>query len=95
MKKMNETLDNLFAKCQQLSDEDLGVLLSAMMHEQKDRDCRAHKEAWAKVCEAIADYTANYGGIRVADFCGDENTEIYLYHGQFASSEYGSIEVGA
>lgn len=92
---MNETLDNLLVKCQQLSDEDLSVLLSAMMHEQKERDCREQRAAWAKVREAIADYTANYGGIRVADFCGDENTEIYLYHGQFTFSEYGDIEVGA
>ena len=92
---MNETLDNLFAKCQQLSDEELGVLLSAMMREQKDRDCKKHKAAWARVREAIEHYTANYGNIRVANFCGDEDVEICLHHGQFAFSEYGDIEVGA
>lgn len=92
---MSETLDNLFAKCQQLPDTDLGVLLSALMREQKDRDCRAQKAAWAKVREAITHYTANFGNIRVADFSGDEDTEITLYHGQFAFSEYGDIEVGA
>lgn len=92
---MNETLDNLFAKCQQLPDTDLGVLLSALMREQKDRDCRAQKAAWVKVCEAINHYTANFGNIRVADYCGDENVEICLYHGQYAFSEYGDIEVGA
>lgn len=92
---MNETLDNLFAKCQQLPDEDLGVLLSAMMREQKDRDCRKQKAAWTRVCEAIMYYTANYGNIRVADFCGDEDMEICLCHGQFAFSQYGDIEVGA
>ena len=90
-----ETLDDLFAKCQQLSDEDLGVLLSAMMREQKDRDCRKQKTAWAKVCEAIAHYTANFGNIRVADYSGDESVEICLHCGQFAFSEYGDIEVGA
>lgn len=92
---MNETLDNLFAKCQQLPDTDFGVLLSAMMREQKERDCKKQKAAWANVCEAIANYVTNYGSIRVADFTGDENTEITLYLGQFAFSEYGDIEVGA
>jgi len=92
---MNETLDDLFAKCQRLPDEELGILLSAVMREQKERDCRAQKKAWAKVCDAIAHYTANFGNIRVADFSGDEDVEIHLYHGQFTFSEYGDIEVGA
>lgn len=92
---MNETLDNLFAKCQQLSDEDFKVLLGAMKHEQEERDAKVRKAAWAQVCEAIAYYTANYGNIRVADYSGDEDTAICLYHGQFAFSQYGDIEVGA
>ena len=92
---MSETLDNVFAKCQQLPDEDFGVLLSALMREQKERDCKKQKAAWARVTDAIKNYTANYGNIRVADYCGDENVEITLYHGQFAFSEYGDIEVGA
>jgi hypothetical protein len=92
---MNETLDNVFAKCQQLPDEELGVLLSALMREQKERDCKKQKAAWARVRDAISCYTANYGNIRVADYCGDENVEITLHHGQFAFSEYGDIEVGA
>lgn len=92
---MNETLDNLFAKCQQLPDTDFGVLLSAMMREQKERDCRAQKEAWQKVVEAVRHYTANFGNIRVADCCGDDENVICLHHGQYAFSEYGDIEVGA
>lgn len=92
---MNEILNNLFAKCQQLPDADFGVLLSAMMREQKDRDCKAQRAAWAKVREAINHYVANFGNIRVADFCGDEAVEISLIHGQFTFSEYGDIEVGA
>ena len=47
------------------------------------------------VADAVRHYTANYGNIRVADYCGDENVEIVLHHGQFAFSEYGDIEVGA
>lgn len=92
---MNETLDSLFAQCQQLSDGDLQVLLSAVMREQKERDCKKQKAAWARVCEAIMHYTANCGNIRVADFCGNEDMEIVLCHGQFAFSQYGDIEVGA
>lgn len=92
---MNETLNNVFAKCQQLPDEDLGVLLSALMREQKARDCKKQKAAWNNVMDAVRYYTANYGNIRVADYCGDENVEIVLHHGQFAFSEYGDIEVGA
>lgn len=92
---MNETVNNLFAKCQQLPDEDLGVLLSAMMREQKDRDCRAQRAAWQRVCDAITDYTSKFGNISVADYTGDEDVIIPLYHGQFTFSEYGDIEVGA
>ena len=92
---MNETLDNLFAKCQQLSDGDLDVLRGAIMKEWENRKDKEKKAAWARVCEAIAHYTANFGNIRVADYCGDEDTEICLYYGQFAFSEYGDIEVGA
>lgn len=92
---MNKTLDNVFAKCQQLPDEDLGVLLSALMREQKERDCKKQKAAWNRVVDAVRHYTANYGNIRVADFSGGEDVEIILHHGQFAFSEYGDIEVGA
>lgn len=88
---MNETLDTLFAKCQQLPDEELEVLLNGITTEHKNRKDREKKAAWAKVCEAITHYTANYGVIRVADF----DTAVCLYHGQFAFSEYGDIEVGA
>lgn len=90
-----DTLERVFAECKKLPDENFGVLLSALMREQKERDCRAQKEAWAKVCDAIAHYTAEFGNIRVADFCGDEDIEIVLHYGEFAFSEYGDIEVGA
>lgn len=92
---MNETLNNLFAKCQQLPDTDFGVLLSAMMREQKERDCKKQKAAWASVREAINHYIAHYGNIRVVDFSDDEDTEIILHLGGFTFSEYGDIEVGA
>ena len=64
---MNETLDNLFAKCQQLPDKDLRVLLSAMMREQDERNCREQKAAWQKVVEALMLYIKNYGDILITD----------------------------
>jgi hypothetical protein len=88
---MNESLDNLFAKCQRLSDDDFETLLNGMMTERQNRQDRDRKAAWAKVREAILHYTANYGNIRVTDLYSD----IMLCHGQFAFSEYGDIEVGA
>ena len=90
-----QNVDKVFAQATQLRDDELGVLLSALMREQKQRDCKKQKEAWARVREAITHYTANYGNIRIADYCGGENMEINLCHGQFAFSEYGDIEVGA
>ena len=92
---MNETLDNLFAKCQQLPDDDLETLFNGIMTERKNRQDREKRAAWARVCEAIKNYTSKFGNIRVADFSGDENVEIVLCHGEFAFSEYGDIEVGA
>lgn len=88
---MEETLDNLFAKCQQLSDDEFETLLNGMLTEQKNRQDRDKKAAWAKVCEAIMHYTANYGNIKVTDLYSD----IVLCHGQYVFSEYGDIEVGA
>lgn len=90
-----ETLDSVCACVSQLSDDELDVVLSALMREKKDRDCKAQRAAWAKVREAINHYVANFGNIRVANACGYENVEIILQHGQFAFSEYGDIEVGA
>jgi hypothetical protein len=92
---MNEILDDLFFQCQQLSDDELESLFNGLITERQNRQDREKRAAWVKVCEAITHYTANFGNIRVADFCGGEDTEICLYHGCFTFSEYGDIEVGA
>lgn len=89
------TLDEMLADAKALNDDDLAFILRHLALEKERRDDAERKEDWAKVCEAIYHYTANYGAIRVADFCGDENIEIVLHHGEFAFSEYGDIEVGA
>lgn len=87
---MNEVLNNLFAKCQQLPDADLGVLLSALMREQKERDCRAHKAAWQRVEEALTAYIKDYGDVIVND--NRDGDGVVLSHGSWTSS-LGLIEV--
>lgn len=90
---MNETLDSLFAKCQQLPDEDLSILYTALVKEWNDRKDREKKAAWARVCEVITHYTANHGVIRVSDY--NDGATVELCHGYFTFSQYGDIEVGA
>ena len=87
------TLDEMLAEARTLNDGDLEVLIQTLNREQTERKNKERKLAWAQVCSAIAHYTAQFGCIRVADVNDDE--EICLYHGQFAFSEYGDIEVGA
>lgn len=88
---MNETLDNVFAKCQQLPDEDFNVLLGAMMREKEARDTRAEKAAWLRVCDAIECYVKEYGCISVIDV----DAEIELWQGGYTTAGIGRIEVGA
>jgi hypothetical protein len=87
---MNETLDNLFARCQQLPDADFGVLLSAMMREQKERDCRAQKAAWQRVVESLTSYIKDYGDVIVND--NRDGDGVVLSHGSWTCS-LGLIEV--
>lgn len=90
---INETLDNLFAKCQQLSDDELESLLNGIMTERQNRQDREQRAAWERVCEAVIHYTANYGSIRVSDY--DDGNTVVLEYGCFTYSAYGDIEVGA
>ena len=89
---MGETLDNVFARCQQLSDEEFGVLLSAMMREQKDRDCRVKKAAWSRVVNALTDYIHEYGSIVIED--NEDGTGIALRENQWTYGTLGVIDVG-
>jgi hypothetical protein len=93
MKMMNEIVNNLVAKCQQLPDADLDILRAAIMREWDDRKDREKKAAWARVCEAITQYTAKHGTISVSDY--NDGATVELYHGCFTFSQYGDIEVGA
>ena len=89
---MNETLDNVFAKCQQLPDEDFGVLLSALMREQKERDCRVKKAAWNRVINALVDYIHEYGPVVIED--NEDGTGITLCESQWTYGTLGIIDVG-
>ena len=81
---MNETLDNLFAKCQQLPEADFTVLVSAMMREQQERECRAQKAAWQRVEEALTSYIKNYGDIIITN--NRDGDGIVLSHGDWTCS---------
>lgn len=87
---MNETLDNIYDKCQQLSDEEFGVLLSAMMKEQKNRDCRMQRTAWDRVVNALVDYIHNYGPVVVDN---EDGTDIILRENQWTYSSLGIIDI--
>lgn len=87
------TLDEMLAEAKTLNDGDFEVLFQSLSLEQAERKDRERKMAWSQVCNAITNYIAHYGCIRVADI--SDNEEICLYHGQFAFSDYGDIEVGA
>ena len=92
---MNETLDNLFTKCQQLPDEDFGVLLSAMMREQKERDCRVQREAWQRVVKALNDFMKEYGSVSVMRTGDQPCNALILRHHEFVSPAVGELEVEA
>lgn len=92
---MNETVNNLFAKCQQLPNNDLGVLLSALMREQKDRDCRAQRAAWQRVVEALNDFMKEYGSVSVMRTGDQPCNALILRHKEFVSPAIGEIEVEA
>jgi len=87
------TLDEMLAEARTLNDGDFEVLVQYLSREQAERKDRERKMAWSQVRNAITNYVAQFGCIRVADI--NDNEEICLYHGQFAFSEYGDIEVGA
>lgn len=87
---MNETLDNLFAKCQQLPDEELEVLFSAIRQEKIERGAKAQKAAWQRVEETLAFYIKNYGDIIITD--NRDGDGVVLSHGSWTCS-LGLIEV--
>ena len=83
-------MDKVFAECKKLNDEDFGVLLSAMMREQEDRDCRVQRAAWNNVCKALDDYVEQYGYFTI--FYDGEDMEFYT--GDYAFGEPGELSVG-
>ena len=87
---MNETLDNLFAKCQQLPDEELEILFGALRQEKVERDAKVQKAAWQRVEEALLFYIKDYGDIIISD--NRDGDGIVLSHGDWTCSP-GLIEV--
>ena len=86
------TIDEVFAECKALSNEEFETLLCGLLTEQKERQDRDRKQAWNKVCEVIRHFTANYGAIRVID--SEDDKEITLCFGDYSFGNFGDIWVG-
>lgn len=90
---MNETLDNLFAKCQQLPDEDFEVLMSAMIKEHKAREDKVAQAAWDRVLKALHHFTEHYGEIVIQDDRYGFRQLSLSDEPSFSSSRFGIIEI--
>lgn len=86
-----ETLDMIFAKAAQLSDEEFDVLMGAMQREKQDREKRVRCAAWTRVTDAIADYIREYGSIIITD--NRDGDGVVLEHGIWTASSLGLIEI--
>ena len=83
------TIDELFAECKTLSDDELSVLMNGIQSEINDRKVRVKREVWNKVVDAINAYTEEYGPIEI----WDDAVSIYLHAREF-SHTLGEISVG-
>ena len=83
------TIDELFAECKALSNDELSVLMNGMQTEINDRRGKAKREAWKKVIDAINAYAEVYGPIEVCE----DDVHIYLHAREF-SHILGEICVG-
>lgn len=90
-----QTLDNIFAHATQLSDDEFGVLLSAMMREQKQRDSRKAQAAWNRVIDALNDFMQDYGSVSVMRTGDQPCNAIILRSKEFVSPAFGELEVEA
>ena len=84
-----KTIDELFAECKMLSDDELSVLMNGIQSEINDRRVRDKREAWGKVVDAINAYAEEYGAIEIYD----DDVCIYLHAREF-SHILGEISVG-
>ena len=92
---MNETLDNLFAKCQQLPDEEFNVLFAALRKEQEERKDRVAKADWQRVIDALNNFMKQYGCISVMRTGDQPCNALILRHHEFVSPDFGELEVEA
>ena len=84
------TLDEIFAYCKQLGEEDYKILLDKMKEEERNREHRLQLDAWNKVIKAIESYIENYGDIIITD--NRDGDGIVLSRREWTSSP-GLIEV--
>lgn len=84
------TLDEIFAYCKELGEEDYRVLITKLKEEENNRARRLQKEAWNLVIKAIDTYNHLYGDIIITDNRDGEG--IVLSSNDWTSS-LGLIEV--
>ena len=78
---MNETfLDNLFASCQRLSDNDLETLFNGIVTERKNRQDREKRDAWQRVVEALLFYIKDYGDVIINDNRDGDGISVFLHY---------------
>ena len=90
-----QNVEKVFAQATQLPDNELGVLLSALMREQKQRDSRKAQAAWNKVVEALNNFMKDYGSISVMRTGDQPCNALILRHKEFVSPAFGELEVEA
>ena len=77
---MNPQLDELYAKCKMLTDDELYVLMNGLRSEADDRKNRQQRESWNQVISAINAYTEEYGSIEI---CNGNEYVIFLHNRAF------------
>ena len=87
------TLDNIVAKCQQLSTDDLNIVVEELQKEQKARKTKEQQAAWDNVFKVIQHYVNTYGDIVISDYY-DTCSDLRLTKPSgFVSERMGVIDV--
>ena len=87
------TLDNIVAKCQQLSNDDLNIVVEELQKEQKSRKDKEQQAAWDNVFEVIKHYVNTYGDIVISDYYGCCSDLQLTKPSGFVSERMGVIDV--
>lgn len=87
------TLDEMLAKCQQLSNDDLNIVVEELQKEQKTRKAKEQQAAWDNVFEVIKHYVNTYGDIVISDYYSSCSDLRLTKPSGFVSERMGVIDV--